>query len=84
MTELAVLTILAGVLAVGITLAAVTLAALHRLENRIEERFDHIERRFDQFAERGAKLEVEQARINGQLDASRAPLFDRAPASIPE
>ena len=84
MTELAVLTILAGVLSVGIGLAAVTYAALHRLENRIDERFDRVDRRFDEFSERIAKLEVDQARLEGRLDAVREPLFDRGPASVSE
>ena len=84
MTELTVLTILAGVLAVGVALATVMLAALHRMERRIEERFDQVEQRLDHFTERVAQLEVGQARLEGQLDVVRAPLFDRVPASFPE
>ena len=84
MTELAVITILAGVLAVGIAMTALAFAVLHRLESHIDDRFDQVERRLDEFAERAAKLEVEQARIEGQLDAARAAPFDRAPTSVRE
>ena len=79
-----VLTLLAGVLAVGVALATVVIVAMHRLESRIDERFNEVERRLDHIAERVAKLEVGQARLEGQLDIVRAPLFDRGLASVPE
>lgn len=55
-----ILSILVGVLAVGIALATVTLTALHRMERRIDQRisqleaqtnqrFDLIDRRIDEF-----------------------------------
>jgi hypothetical protein len=79
-----VLILLAGVLALGVALATVMIVAMQRLERRIDERFDQVERRLDHLAERVAKLEVGQARLEGQLDIVRAPLFDRGLASVPE
>ena len=79
-----VLTLLAGVLALGVALSTVVIVAMQRLESRIDERFNEVERRLDHIAERVAKLEVGQARLEGQLDVVRAPLFDRGLAQVPE
>ena len=92
MTELAsVLSVLVGVLAIGVALATVTLTALYRMERRIDQRFDQVDRRIDQvdrridhLAERVAKLEAGQARLEGQLDIIRATLFDQAPVQVQE
>ncbi len=84
MNELALVTILAGVLAVGVALAALIFALLNRLEGHVDDRFNQLERRLDEFAERVSKVEVEQARLGGRLDASSASGFGQAPASTPE
>lgn len=68
----------------GVALATVTLMALHRLESHVDRRFDHVERRLDQFGERVAKLEVGQARLEGQFDGARATIADRATTSVQE
>lgn len=80
MTELAIVTILAGVLAVGVALAALIFALLNRLEGHIDDRFGRIDRRFDEFAERVARLEGE--RSEGQPETGRASAFDRSPTSF--
>ena len=79
-----VLTLLAGVLALGVALATVTIVVMQRIERRMDERFDQVERRLDHLAERVAKIEVGQARMEGQLDIVRAPLYERGMASVPE
>ena len=99
MTELtSVLSVLVGVLAIGVALATVTMTALYRMERRIDQRFDQVDRRFDQvdrridqvdrridhLAERAAQLEAGQARLEGQLDIIRATLFDQAPVQVQE
>lgn len=84
MTELAVVTILAGVLAVGIAMAALAFALFQRLESHVDDRFNQLDRRFDELAERVARLEVEQAGPEGQPDTGRASGFGRAPSSFRE
>lgn len=78
MTELAVVTILAGVLAVGITIAALIFALFQRLETHIDDRFGRVEGRLDELAERVARLEGEQAGPEGQRGTGRAPSFERS------
>ncbi len=97
MTELAsVLSILVGVLAIGVALATVTLTALHRMERRMDQRlfsqletynnqrFDQIDQRMGHLAERVAKLEAGQARFEGQPYIIREAMFDRVPAPVRE
>ncbi len=78
MTELAVVTILAGVLAVGITIAALVFALFQRLETHIDDRFGRVEGRLDELAERVARLEGEQAGSEGQRGTGRASAFERS------
>lgn len=79
MTELAVITILAGILAVGVAIAALIFALLQRLETHIDDRFGRVEGRLDELAERVARLEVEQAGPQGQRDTGRTSAFERSP-----
>ena len=82
MNELALVTILAGILAVGVALAALIFALLNRLEGHVDDRFNRIERRFDEIDERVAGLEGEQAGSEGRPDTGRASAFDRSPTSF--
>ena len=84
MTELAVVTILAGVLAVGVAMSALAFALLQRLEGHIDDRFGRVEGRLDELADRVARLEVEQAGSEGQRDTGRASTFQRSPTSFSE
>ena len=79
MTELAVITILAGILAVGVAIAALIFALLQRLETHIDDRFGRVEGRLDELAGRVARLEVEQAGPQGQRDTGRTSAFERSP-----
>ena len=82
MNELALVTILAGVLAVGVALAALIFALLNRLEGHVDDRFNRIERRFDETAERDARLEAGEAGSEGRPGTGRASGFDRSPTSF--
>ena len=82
MNELALVTILAGVLAVGIAMAALAFALFHRLEGHIDDRFGRIERRFDELER--ARLGVEQAGPEGQPGTGPGSAFGRAPTSFRE
>ena len=82
MTELALVTILAGVLAVGVALAALAFALLYRLEGHIDDRFGRIESRIDELAERVARLEGQQTGSEGQPDTGRTSAFERSPTSF--
>ena len=84
MTELAVITILAGVLAVGITIAALVFALFQRLETHIDDRFGRVEGRLDELAERIARLEGEQVGPEGQRGTGRASAFERSPTYFRE
>ena len=77
MTELAsVLSVLVGVLAIGVALATVTLTALYRMERRIDQRFsqfetytnqrfDQIDQRFDQVDQRFDQVDRISTRLTG-------------------
>lgn len=82
MTELTVVTILAGVLAVGIGLAALAFALLYRLEGHIDDRFGRIERGFEELAERVARLEVEGDGSEERPHRGRTSAFERSPTSF--
>ncbi len=82
MNELALVTILAGILAVGVALAALIFALLNRLEGHVDDRFNRIDRRFDEIAERVAGLEAGEAGSEGRPDPGRASEFDRSPTSF--
>ena len=82
MNELAIVTILAGVLAVGVAMAALAFALLQRLEGHIDDRFGRIERQIDELAERVARLEGEQTGSEGQPDTGSPSAFERSPTSF--
>jgi hypothetical protein len=73
MTELAsVLSVLVGVLAIGVALATVTLTALYRMERRIDQRFSQFEtytnQRFDQIDQRFDQVDQRFDQVDRRID----------------
>ena len=63
-------------------MAALAFALLQRLESHVDDRFNQLDRRFDEIAERVARLAGEEASPEEQPGTGRGSAFDRSPPSF--